>query len=143
MGRARGAAVQLGLIEPLPSPSYSQRYRMLNERYENMAGLQLDFYGANYYDGCWLYALSVLRSNSTDVAFIKDALRQLALDYVGVSGYCELDENDDRLQGYFDMMGYFEVDGEYRYLKSGFYNATTGIITWDEAQMPNLESEAG
>jgi ABC-type branched-subunit amino acid transport system substrate-binding protein len=128
----RTAAMQLGLMGPTASPSYSRQYWELDERYENMTGLQLDFTGSNYYDGCWLYALSVIEANSTDVTLVKGALREIARDYIGVSGHCGLDENDDRLRGHYDVMGYFDIDGECRCLRCGFYNATTGAVTWDE-----------
>jgi branched-chain amino acid transport system substrate-binding protein len=125
----------------MPAPAYTEEYWALNERYENETGRHLTFYGASYYDACWLYALSVMRANSTDVTLVRDALRELARDFVGVSGPCELDENDDRLRGHYDLMGYFEVDGETKCLKCGFYNATTGEITWDEELAPYLKGE--
>ncbi len=140
---ARESFARLGLVGPIASPSYSPEYRKLNERYHNVTGLQLDFTGSNYYDGCWLYALSVIRANSTDVNLVRDALRELARDYVGMSGPCELDENDDRLRGHYDLMGYFEVEGETQYLKCGFYNATTGEITWNEELAPSSRGEDG
>lgn len=140
---SREAVVQLGLIGPSASPAYSKEYWRLNERYENMTGLQLDSTGSNYYDGCWLYALSVNEANSTDGALVKGALREIARDYIGVSGHCELDENDDRLRGHYDVMGYFDVDGECRCLRCGFYNATTGTVTWDEGLMQPLRGGNG
>lgn len=130
------AAVQLGLIGPTASPSYSREYWDLNTRYENKTGFQLDFTGSNYYDGCCLYALSVMKANSTDVTLVKDALREFARNYIGVSGHCELDENDDRLRCNYDLMGYFDADGECQCLRCGFFNATTSEITWNEDLMP-------
>jgi hypothetical protein len=35
----------------------------------------------------------------------------------------------------YDIRGFFEVNGTYEYLKCGFYNGSTGTITWDEALM--------
>jgi ABC-type branched-subunit amino acid transport system substrate-binding protein len=139
----RTATMQLGLVGLTAAPSYSREYWELDERYENITGLQLDFTGSNYYDGCWLYALSVIRANSTDVNLVRDALRELAREYISVSGPCELDENDDRLRGHYDLMGYFEVEGETQYLKCGFYNATTGEITWNEELAPSSRGEDG
>lgn len=140
---SREATVQLGLIGPSASPAYSKEYWGLNERYENMTGLQLDSTGSNYYDGCWLYALSVIEASSTDVTLVKGALREIARDYIGVSGHCELDENDDRLRGHYDVMGYFDVDGECQSLMCGFFNATTGAVTWDERLIRPLGGGSG
>ena len=131
------------LIGPVPAPAYTEEYWALNERYEKETGRHLTFYGASYYDACWLYALSVMRANSTDVKLVRDALRELAREYVGVSGPCELDENDDRLRGHYDLMGYFEIEGETQYLKCGFYNATKGEIIWDEELTPYSRGGGG
>ena len=90
------------------------------------------FFDAALYDCCWVYALSVLEAGGTSAADVVEVLPRVASTYRGVTGLCVLDENGDREMVDFALKGYSETSpGSYAFWEYGFYNSTTGQITWD------------
>lgn len=91
------------------------------------------FFDAALYDCCWVYALSVLEADGVSAADVGDVLPRVASAYRGVTGLCVLDENGDREIVDFVLKGYSEISpGSYAFKEYGFYNSTTGQITWND-----------
>ena len=91
------------------------------------------FFDVALYDCCWVYALSVLEADGTSTTDVVEALPRVASEYRGITGLCVLDENGDREMVDFVLSGYSETSpGSYAFWEYGFYNSTTGQITWDE-----------
>ncbi len=91
------------------------------------------FFDASLYDCCWVYALSVLDADGVSAADVGDVLPRVASTYRGVTGLCVLDENGDRKIVGFVLKGYSETSpGCYAFKEYGFYNSTTGQITWND-----------
>jgi len=114
-----------------PSLSNFPRYQDLNERFYDETGENLDSYGANWYDACWIYALSVVEIGSAEAEYVKKVLPRVASSYTGASGPFILDENGDRLPGDHDIWGYgIGDDGSPLYEKFGHYDHITAEATW-------------
>lgn len=91
------------------------------------------FFDAALYDCCWVYALSMLETDSTSATDVVEVLPRVASTYRGVTGLCVLNENGDREMVDFALKGYSETSpGSYAFKEYGFYNSTTGQITWDD-----------
>jgi len=91
------------------------------------------FFDAALYDCCWVYALSVLEADGTSATDVVEVLPSVASEYRGVTGLCVLDENGDREMVDFALRGYSEASpGSYAFKEYGFYNSSTGQITWDD-----------
>ena len=91
------------------------------------------FFDAALYDCCWVYALSMLEADSTSATDVVEVLPRVASTYRGVTGICVLNENGDREMVDFALKGYSETSpGSYAFKEYGFYNSTTGQITWDD-----------
>ena len=91
----------------------------------------------------WGFRYEALTHARADGVAVYEVLPDVAANYSGVTGGCLLDDYGDRIEMDYDIWGYFEVEGEPQCLKSGFYNATTGEIAWDEDLMPSLGDEGG
>jgi PKD repeat protein/ABC-type branched-subunit amino acid transport system substrate-binding protein len=114
-----------------PSLSNFPRYQDLNERFYDETGEDLDSYGANWYDACWIYALSVVEIGSAEAVYVKKVLPRVASSYTGASGPFILDENGDRLPGDHDIWGSgIGDDGSHLYEKFGHYDHITAEATW-------------
>jgi branched-chain amino acid transport system substrate-binding protein len=129
--RAGEEAAKVKLLSPYVGHANNSLFQRLNEAYIGEFNWTLSYYQANLYDACWIMALSVIEAGTANATGIEEILPIVASQYDGATGRCLLDENRTRVASY-NIWGYFEVDGEPRNLRCGFYNATTGEITWDE-----------
>ena len=128
------------VIETLPSEAehlklFSVESRIsdakeVEDRFVSMMGMPFTLYTANLYDICWIYALSVFSTDSTDAATIQRVLPEIAAGYNGITGNCELDENGDRAPHVFDIWGVGEMGGTLQSVKYASYDSSTGETTW-------------
>jgi ABC-type branched-subunit amino acid transport system substrate-binding protein len=125
-------AAAVSLISPIPSITENNIYLRINRAFGKSFNRSLSYNDAYVYDCCWVMALSVLKAGTDDGDVVRTVLPSVASNYSGMSGPCKLDAYGDRAAVDYDIWGYFEVDGETKCLKCGFYNATTGTVTWDE-----------
>jgi ABC-type branched-subunit amino acid transport system substrate-binding protein len=123
------------LFSPIMKPRYSSLYERVNQTFFREFDLSLGYYDANIYDCCWVMALSVLEAGTADGTEVVKVLPEVASSYQGVTGPCSLNERGERAHVDYDIRGFFDVNGTYEYLKCGFYDGSTGTITWDEALM--------
>ena len=125
-------ADRLKLYGLQPTFSNFPRYQDLNERFHNETGEDLGSYGANWYDACWIYALSVVEIDSAEAMHVQKVLHSVASSYTGASGPLMFDENGDRLPGDHDIMGYgFGGDGSLLFEKYGYYDHILAEATWN------------
>jgi branched-chain amino acid transport system substrate-binding protein len=104
--------------------------RGVKDRFESMMGMPFTPYTANLYDICWIYALSVFSTGSTDALTIRRVLPEIAAGYNGITGNCALDENGDRAPHIFDIWGVGEIGGNVQYAS---YDYSTKETIWDES----------
>jgi len=123
------------LFSPTMKPRYNSLYERVNQTFFREFDWSLGYYDANIYDCCWVMALSVLEAGTADGTEVAKVLPEVASSYRGVTGPCSLNERGERAHVDYDIRGFFEVNETYEYLKCGFYNGSTGTITWDEDLM--------
>lgn len=110
--------------------------RDVEDRFVSLMGMPFTPYTANLYDICWIYALSVFSTDSTDALTIKRVLPEIAAGYNGITGICELDGNGDRAPYIFDIWGVGEMGGTLQSVKYAFYDYTAKETTWDDSLIP-------
>ncbi len=116
-------------LEAENSNKYKAMETIFKTLFPNEEGL--DIYAANNLDAAWLLTLAVLETQNTmppalDGNDIVKVLPDIASRYYGYSGYCELNENGDRMPGNYRFWGYDSL-GYHLY---GEYNIATDVITW-------------
>jgi ABC-type branched-subunit amino acid transport system substrate-binding protein/PKD repeat protein len=104
--------------------------RDVEDRFVSMMGMPFTLYTANLYDICWIYALSIFSTDSTDALTIGRVLPEIAAGYNGITGKCELDENGDRAPHIFDIWGVGEMG---RNVKYASYDHSAMETIWDES----------
>jgi ABC-type branched-subunit amino acid transport system substrate-binding protein len=126
-----GFQTQLRLFSPEASATSSGRWMEFAERYVKVVGKDPTYYEGTAYDAAWCIALTVIETGSTEASIVKEALPIVSANYYGVTGWCKLDKNGDRVPHISDIWGYALVDGEHTFLKYGEYNAQSRKTTWD------------
>jgi ABC-type branched-subunit amino acid transport system substrate-binding protein/PKD repeat protein len=104
--------------------------RDVEDRFVSMMGMPFTLYTANLYDICWIYALSIFSTDSTDALTIGRVLPEIAAGYNGITGKCELDENGDRAPHIFEIWGVGEMG---RNVKYASYDHSAMETIWDES----------
>ena len=100
-----GTAGGVGLFSPIPG-SRSDKYILFREEVADEYAFFISYYGASAYDACWLYALSIIESGSTETEEIKKVILDVSQQFDGVSGYCGLNSMGDRMYSDYKIMGY-------------------------------------
>jgi hypothetical protein len=114
-------------VSPVPH-TYDKQYVDFNKEMELNYDFQASYYGAAAYDACWLYALAIIETGSTEVGRIKEALPAVAQDYQGISGLCTLNDKGDRVSTDYKLMGYNYIDGGFEVI--GRYNYSNQTVTF-------------
>lgn len=126
---------QLGIYSPYLSPPAPGDRHNLESRYQTLTGGSLGYFGSHLYDACWLYALSVIETGSTDPALVNQVLPGVADDYFDGSGWCPL-YLADRATADYDIWGHTTILGTISHVRFGFYDGQTDIVTWYESGVP-------
>ena len=91
-------------------------------------------YTGNLYDAVWLSALTVIQTGEYDNVTFIETFPEVARDYNGVSGNCNLDQYGDRLNAGYNIYKYV-LRGENVYLKEiGYCDTSLPGIQWTELQ---------
>jgi hypothetical protein len=88
-----------------------------------------------FYDGCTfdislILAQAVYEIQSTNVLNIIEVIPDIAGDFYGITGWCELDSAGDRKYTYYEIGGFGYDNGEPGFLSFGFFDAITGEVMW-------------
>ena len=84
----------------------------------------------NVYDGLWITALAVSETGSMDGTKVGLAIPSIAKSYVGVTGNCSFNDWGDRWGVNWSIYRYRLVDHISQISLYGFFNFSTGEITW-------------
>lgn len=125
--------VQLRCFSLLQTPSLSWKWLDFEERYFDATGLATDMYKANKYDISFIMASLILETQSLDPTDSIPLFIDKANDRYGVTGWCELDENGDRVPGLYNIWAFSELDGECWFQSYGTLNAIDQSVSWDPA----------
>jgi hypothetical protein len=89
------------------------------------------------YDICWIYALSILSCRTTDTSIIIKIIPNIARNYFGASGWCQLNESGDRNSSNYQIWGFGKQDHIFNSHIYGLYDSITNSVTWTELQSQN------
>lgn len=120
---------QLGIYTPSMTPPTPENRNNIESRYQAQTGHHLGYYGYHLYDACWLYALSVIETESTDPYQIELALPGVAIDYFDGSGWCPL-YTADRTTADYDIWGYTTFEDHITSARFGIYDGQSETVTW-------------
>jgi ABC-type branched-subunit amino acid transport system substrate-binding protein len=101
-----------------PETSTSSSYVNLSARYRALTGHPMDISSAYLYDSAFLLARSVIEAQSTDGIKVGGVFREVCDSTLGVTGWCGLDGDGDRIPPRYEIWGYTRTAS----------NATASII---------------
>jgi branched-chain amino acid transport system substrate-binding protein len=124
------------LYSTVAAATYSTKYYQLNEWFEGRFGYSMGFYYSCYADAAWILTQAVLEtkpSMQVNTYNAKDVIRvfpDVCYRYFGYSGWCNLNEAGDRSSPNYDILGYKLTDNHADCVRYGYYDGTTGEVTW-------------
>lgn len=104
-------------------------YKEFAARFKSETGDYPPVFTDKIYDAVFLAGWSILRAGEYDGEAIMKALPLVAEKYYGVSGWCILDENGDRLMQDYAIWGIVQVGGAYEFRDIGSWSA--GALTME------------
>lgn len=134
IGKTPKQAKKIKLFSTLAAPSGTDKFAVLYDRYFERTKSPLGFYSANIYDVCWIYALSILASNTTEYSVIRNIIPDIARDYLGASGRCKLNEDGDRYSANYQIWGYGDEKDGIGFQVYGQYDDLFDSIVWEKIE---------
>jgi len=127
----RDFAVKVQYPSTIFAPMESAKWEMVKQNGIKVLGREPESYSYAVYDIVWVYALSILKTDSTDPDAIRAVLPEVARSFFGASGYIDLDENGDRKAGDYVIWQIVKTDtGEYAWKVVGKYIYATDSVVW-------------
>ncbi|MDH5770444.1 MAG: ABC transporter substrate-binding protein [Candidatus Bathyarchaeota archaeon] len=123
---------KLKVFSPLVTQEENDMYEKFAEDYSSIMGKVPDFYTSAMYDACWLYALSIVKTWTAEISYVKQELPSIAENFYGASGWLRLNEEGDRYAVDYEIWGYGLDDGALVNVIYGYYDAKDGEVTWFE-----------
>ncbi len=124
-------AEHLKIFSTNASPGESVKYTDLDDRYRALTGMQAGYYVTTTYDISWLLASTILQTQSMDALDVIPVIDDIAYNYIGASGWCQLNEDGDRFGSDYLIWGYgLNAEGELDNVCYGIYQTITGEVTW-------------
>jgi len=131
MNESPRAAMHLKIFSTLAATPHSDKYYDLYDRYYALTGIPYGFYTATTYDISWALTKAVLETQSTQATDIIPILPLICYDMYGATGWCRLDENDDRFMSDYEIWGYGDHEyGPDSYVYGVYYSNIDEVI-WD------------
>ena len=89
-----------------PETLKSDSYLSLASRYKALTGEVMSIYSAYLYDSAFLLARSVVEAQSDDGLKVGGVFQEVCNSTFGVTGWCGLDLNRDRIPRQYEIWGY-------------------------------------
>jgi hypothetical protein len=89
-----------------PEAPNSDSYGSLSARYLALTGEKIDIFSTYLYDAAFLLARSVVEVQSTDGVKVGGVFQEVCDSTYGVSGWCGLDVNRDRIPPVYEIWTY-------------------------------------
>ena len=112
------------------APGKSTKWLNLFDRYADVTGRNLGYYDTCAYDIFTVLQESILEAQSTDPADLIPLQAPIAYGTWGTSGWCQLDDNGDRLLANYDIWGNAMIDGQMEFVRYALYDSILGEVTW-------------
>lgn len=124
-------ACHLKILSGLSAPPDSPKFNEMAERYLKRTGYEMGYYSATQADAAWIIAHAVVETQSSTGTDVINVLPDIASEYYGYSGWCELNEAGDRESSNFDIWGFYRTtDGTPSFKIYGIYDAEIDEIIW-------------
>jgi ABC-type branched-subunit amino acid transport system substrate-binding protein len=124
-------STDIKLISPHHLPVWSNYSSSIAQEYHSLFDHNLGFYEANIHDSCMVLGLSVLEAGSMNKSNVKEALPEVAEDYIGLTGSCGLDKYGDRLDFRTGLYAFGYIEKSFRWIYVGEYHSPTNEIIWE------------
>ncbi|MBD3171702.1 ABC transporter substrate-binding protein [Candidatus Bathyarchaeota archaeon] len=124
-------SAEIKLISPHHLPVWGNYSSSISREYHSLFDDNLGFYEANIHDSCMVLGLSVLEAGSMNTSKVKEALPEVAKDFVGLTGSCGLDKYGDRLDFRTGLYAFSYLGTSFRWLYVGEYHSPTNEIIWE------------
>ncbi|GAG49007.1 unnamed protein product, partial [marine sediment metagenome] len=89
------------------------------------------FYEAADYDINWVLLNAVLEAGSQDALDVIPLIPTISNNMYGASGWCKLNDDDDRDIINYDVWGIDYVDGVPKFVRYGVFDGASGKVSWD------------
>jgi ABC-type branched-subunit amino acid transport system substrate-binding protein len=89
-----------------PETLKSDSYLSLSLRYLSLMGQQIDISSAYLYDAAFLLVRAVVEAQSSDGVKVGSVFQEVCYSTVGVTGWCGLDVNHDRIPSNYEIWSY-------------------------------------
>lgn len=126
----------LKILSPNPATPHNTKFDKMAPTYATAMGTPMDYGGACMIDAGWMLAQAVIETRSTFIwktPGATDVIKVLIDDssrYFGYSGWCQLDQNGDRVSGNWDIVGYGLSGGSRVVLQYGSYDLYSKTVSW-------------
>jgi branched-chain amino acid transport system substrate-binding protein len=118
-------SVHLGIFSTVAAPAESVKFQALWDRYEALVGMPFGYYSACEYDIAWILGSTIMQAQSSEALDIIPLQADTAFNTFGASGWCRLNDADDRSGANYQIWSY---DPE-SYV-CGLFDMVTGTVTW-------------
>lgn len=122
-------AVKAKLITCVDTSAVSPKYDEFRAKYMELIPEEPLTWYVNFYDSAWIAALSLLQTTKYDGEALKAIIPEVASQYFGASGWCNLNENGDKNSD-FNVEMVQMVEGTAKFVPVGRYSLATGVISW-------------
>lgn len=99
-------AAHIKWISLKPEILKSDSYLSLSSRYQVLMGQPIDIWSAYLYDSAFLLARSVVEAQSAEGPKVEDVFQEVCNSTIGVTGWCGLDPNRDRIPPPYEIWSY-------------------------------------
>jgi len=124
-------SAHIKLFGTLAAPGYSPKWDALSTRYRAVTARDMGFYEAADYDINWVLLNAVLEAGSQDALDVIPLIPTISNNMYGASGWCKLNDDDDRDIINYDVWGIDYVDGVPKFVNYGVFDGASGKVSWD------------
>lgn len=96
-------------------------FKEINEEYRLLTQNNLDFTQAARYDAAWIFALSLINSDSLETQQVTHNIPIISKSYTGLTGNCSLTNSGDRLTVNYNLL---KLSSDNRFIIVGYFNST-------------------
>ncbi len=126
-----GFSYQSGFINPIFSPTRSDKWQKVHDHVKADLGRSPDSYTYAAYDIVWALAVSLMTVDDYDASAVRDVLPDVTESIFGSSGWFVLNADGDRAASDYDLWIIDLVDTTYEWKLVGKYVQATDSIVWE------------
>jgi ABC-type branched-subunit amino acid transport system substrate-binding protein len=121
---------KVGLYSVSHTVEYGEKWDWLASSFLNVTGVYPETRIGYDYDAAWLYALTLLETDSFNRSVLAETMPVVGAGYCGATGFVGLDEAGDRVNACYDVWGYVVEDGVTVCSRVGYFDGSSGVVVW-------------